>query len=550
MSKINGLTLLCIAIGLSNCADTLDRRSMLSKPARNLAINKYNSYSNLFTDSTTVESFIKEQKLNDTISYDMRVFYNARNFQFAWFSSDGLTEQTFAFRSLYDYSNDNEKKRVLDYKLDNLMLNDSLTSIRATRNITKTELLFTWRFIQYLWNNYPNENHRNNLLVKFVPAQKQEIIARAEAILRDDRKGSNNAYNSLKKELEKYVTIANNGGWPTIPARQKKYKRGETVSVIAIIKKRLQITGQFPANDTSPVFTPKFENAIKRLQSSYGLTADGVINISLIQELNKPVLSRLQQLMINMERMRWQPAEPNGRVIVVNIPEFMLHVWDGKSKELDMEVIVGKQGNNTVMFSGNLEQIVFSPYWNVPESIVRDEILPSIEEDFTYLDQHDMETTGEVDGLPVVRQLPGDNNELGKVKFLFPNSFNIYFHDTPHKELFKKKQRAYSHGCIRLANAEKLANYLLKENPEWTSEKIQEAMNGSKEKYVKIKDPIPVLINYYTAWVDENGVLQFRKDIYNHDKKTAGKLFSNATSIARATNQMSHIPVVAGVPRK
>ena len=105
--------------------------------------------------------------------------------------------------------------------------------------------------------------------------------------------------------------------------------------------------------------------------------------------------------MINMERMRWQPDEPNGRVIVVNIPEFMLHVWNGKSKELDMEVIVGKQGNNTVMFSGNLEQIVFSPYWNVPESIVRDEILPSMEEDYTYLDQHDMETTGEEDGLPV-----------------------------------------------------------------------------------------------------------------------------------------------------
>lgn len=537
MSKMNGLILLCIAISLNNCADKLNSRSQSGKPTRNLAINKSNSYSNLFTDSTTVESFIKEQKLNDSISHDMRVFYNARNFQFAWFSGDGLTEQTLTFRSLYDYTIDNEKKRELDYKLDNLMLNDSLISLRATRYITKIELQLTWRFIQYLWNNYPNENRRNNLLLKFVPAQKQEITARAEAILRDDRKGSNAAYNSLKKELKTYVTIARNGGWPTIPASHKKYKSGTTDPVISIIKKRLQITGQFPANDTSPVFTPKFENAIKRLQTSYGFTADGVIKTSLIQELNKPVLSRLQQLMINMERMRWQPTEPNGRLIVVNIPEFMLHVWDGKTKEFDMEVIVGKEGNSTVMFSGNLEQIVFSPYWNVPESIVRNEILPSTEEDPDYLQQHDMETTGEVDGLPVIRQLPGEKNELGKVKFLFPNSFNIYFHDSPHKELFKKKQRAYSHGCIRLANAEKLANYLLKENSEWTSEKIQEAMNSGKEQYVKIKDPIPVLINYYTAWVDENGVLQFRKDIYGHDKKTAGKLFSNAMAIARVTKQ-------------
>lgn len=535
MSKINGLIFMCIAISLANCGDKLNSRSKADKPVRNLAINKSNSYSSLFTDSTTLESFIKEQKLNDSISHDMLVFYNARNFQFAWFSGDGLTEQTFTFRSLYDYTKDDDKKKALDYKLDNLMLNDSLISVRATRSITKIELLLTWRFIQYLWDNYPNKNRRNNLLLKFVPAQKQEITARAEAILQEDRKGSNAGYNSLKKEMEEYLTIARNGGLPTIPARHKKYKSGKTDPLITIIKKRLQITDHFPASDTSPVFTPEFENAIKKLQASYGFNADGVIRSSLIQELNKPVLSRLQQLMINMERMRWQPAEPKGRMIVVNIPEFMLHVWDGKTREFAMEVIVGKEGNSTVMFSGSLEQIVFSPYWNVPESIVRNEILSSIEEDPYYLEEHDMEITGEVDGLPVVRQLPGDKNELGKVKFLFPNSFNIYFHDTPHKELFKKKQRAYSHGCIRLANAEKLANYLLKDNAEWTSKKIREAMNSGKEKYVKIKDPIPVLINYYTAWVDENGVLQFRKDIYGHDKKTAEKLFNDATAIARIT---------------
>ena len=535
MRKLNGLIFLCIAISLINCGDKSNTPNQPDKPVRNLAINKSNSYSTLFTDSATVEAFIKEQKLNDSISHDMRVFYNARNFQFAWFSGDGLTEQTFTFRSLYDYSKDSAKKRVLDYKLDNLMLNDSLKSIRATRNITKTELLYTWRFIQYLWNNYPNKKLRNNLLVKFVPAQKQEIIERAEAILEDDVRGSNAAYNSLKKELEKHVAIARNGGWPIIPLTKKKYKMGRTDTVITIIKKRLQITGQFPDKDTSPVFTPDLEKAIKTLQASYGFTTDGIINTSLIQELNKPVLSRLQQLMINMERMRWQPDDPNGRMIMVNIPEFMLHVWKGKTKEFDMEVIVGKAGNNTIMFSGNLEQIVFSPYWNVPESIVRNEMLTSMEEDPDYLLKHDMEMTGELDGLPVIRQLPGDKNELGKVKFLFPNSFDIYFHDTPHKELFKKKQRAYSHGCIRLADAEKLANYLLQESTEWTSEKIREAMNSGKEKYVKIKDPIPVLINYYTAWVDENDVLQFRKDIYGHDKKTARKLFSDVTVIAGVT---------------
>jgi murein L,D-transpeptidase YcbB/YkuD len=170
------------------------------------------------------------------------------------------------------------------------------------------------------------------------------------------------------------------------------------------------------------------------------------------------------------------------------------------------------------MFSGSLNQIVFNPYWNVPESIVRDEILPSYEENPDYLYEHNMESTGEENGLPVIRQLPGDENELGKVKFLFPNSFNIYFHDTPHKELFKKTQRAYSHGCIRLADAVKLANYLLKDDPEWTPEKIQKAMDNGEEQYVKIKDPIPEL--------------QFRKDIYGHDKRTIKRLFSDEPAIA------------------
>jgi murein L,D-transpeptidase YcbB/YkuD len=526
MSKWNPLILIGIAISLSNCTDKITGES--DKPVRNLAINKTNSYSTLFTDSTTVEAFIKEQKLNDSLSHDMRMFYNARNFQFAWFSGDGLTEQTFAFRSLYDYTKDNEKKKTLDYRLDNLMLNDSIMSVRATRNITKIELLNTWRFIQYVWDNYPNDNRRNDLLLQFVPAQKQDVIERAEALLKDDRKGTNASYNALKKELDKYIKIARDGGWPVIKANRKTYKLGRADTLITTIKKRLQITEQLAFKDTLPVFTPELEKAIKSLQGNYGFTEDGIINTSLIQELNRPVSSRLQQIMINMERMRWQPDEPDGRLIVVNIPEFMLHVWDGKTKGFDMEVIVGKQGNSTIMFSGDLEQVVFSPYWNVPESIVREEILPAMEQDPDYLLNNEMEIIGEEDSLPVIRQIPGDKNPLGKVKFLFPNSFSIYFHDTPQKELFKRNQRAFSHGCIRLADAEKLANYLLKDNPDWSAEKIKEAMNRGKERYVKIKDPIPVLINYHTCWVDEHGVLQFRKDIYGHDKKIARKLFSKS----------------------
>ena len=137
-----------------------------------------------------------------------------------------------------------------------------------------------------------------------------------------------------------------------------------------------------------------------------------------------------------------------------------------------------------------------------------------------------MEIVSENGDLPTIRQLPGPGNSLGKVKFLFPNSFNIYFHDTPAKSLFSREKRAYSHGCIRLEEPEKMANYLLRNNSEWTASRISEAMNSGEEKYVKLKDPVPVFISYYTAWVDEQGRMNFREDIYDHDQKIKTKMFS------------------------
>jgi L,D-transpeptidase YcbB len=242
--------------------------------------------------------------------------------------------------------------------------------------------------------------------------------------------------------------------------------------------------------------------------------------------MNVPVIERIKQILINMNRMRWMPQEPGGPLIVVNIPEFILHLYNGKVKEFDMAVVVGKEGHNTTIFSDRLTTIVFSPYWSVPKDIVKNEILPAMARHPDYLEKQHMEITGHNNGLPVIRQKPGEDNSLGKVKFLFPNNFNIYFHDTPAKGLFNKDVRAFSHGCIRLSDPEKLAEYLLKDNPEWTPEKINEAMNSNDEQYVAVKHPVPVFITYYTAWVDENGNLNFRNDIYNHDADIAERMFT------------------------
>jgi len=190
-----------------------------------------------------------------------------------------------------------------------------------------------------------------------------------------------------------------------------------------------------------------------------------------------------------------------------------------------MRVVVGKEGTNTTMFNGNIDQIVFSPYWNIPASIVKNEILPKMKADPNYLASKHMEIVSKNDTLPVIRQLPGQDNALGKVKFLFPNRYDIYFHDTYAKDIFKKDTRAVSHGCIRLADAEKMANYLLRNNKAWTPEKIHAAMNSGKEQYVKVNPSMPVTITYFTAWVDRNGKLNFRDDIYGHDKKMIAQLF-------------------------
>lgn len=520
------VTFACIAVLLFACnnfsQNTAEPASKSERIPRNASITRSNSYSDLFTDSNTVEKFITQQKLEASVADQMRDFYNARNFQFAWFASDGLTEQALAFRNKYEYDQDTAtEKKALDRRLDRYMLEDSMSYSASNASVAKTELLNTWRFIRYLSDEHTTAK---NQLTQFVPAQKQKVMELAEAVLNNNNdQDYNQSYHQLKKQLQFYVGLQKKGGWPTVTIPSKKSKAGD--SSIKVLKRRLQLIQMLPAHDTTAVITTELTEAVKKMQGVFGQTIDGKITNALIEKLNVPVSVRIQQILLNMERMRWMPAHPKGKLIVVNIPAFTLTFWDGNTKAFDMDIVVGKEGHSTVMFSGDLNQVVFSPYWNIPPSIVEKEVIPDMQENPNYLAENDMEITGEEDGLPVIRQLPGEKNALGRVKFLFPNSFNIYFHDTPEKSLFKKAKRAYSHGCIRLSDPVKMANYLLKDQPEWTAEKIDSAMHAEKEKYVKVKDPVPVLIYYFTSWVNEDGILQFRDDIYSHDKKLAKKMF-------------------------
>jgi murein L,D-transpeptidase YcbB/YkuD len=522
--------------GNSSSGEKTEAEKKVSK--RDYSITKSNSYSTFFMDSMDLEKFIADKKLSDSISRRMRSFYNTRNYQFAWFSSDGLTEQAHGFWNLHDYvttydDDTSLRDKKLQKRMDALIAEENLTIGSAGKSYINTELTLTQHFILYVLNNYEKGYVKRKEMERFVPHKKQDPMVLADSLLnkkhKDDKyfEDINEPYKLLKDELAKYYQIAKQGGWPQITTSKKTLKKGVTDPAVALLKRRLQITGDMPGGDTSQVFTDTLDLGVKNFQTRMGYKADGVVGPVLIKDLNIPVIKRLEQILMNMGRMRWMPDAPNGQLIVVNIPEFVLHVYEGKQKAFDMNVVVGKEGHNTMMFNGDLNQVVFSPYWNVPPSIVRNEILPSIDKNPNYLASQNMEQVGEEDGLPKIRQRPGTKNSLGRVKFLFPNSFNIYFHDTPAKSLFEKDKRAYSHGCIRLAEPEKMANYLLRNNPEWTPEKIENAMNSGNEQFVKLKKPVPVIITYYTAWV-ENGQLNFREDIYEHDRKLSTKMFGNS----------------------
>lgn len=335
---------------------------------------------------------------------------------------------------------------------------------------------------------------------------------------------NNPQYQCLQQALERLYDIQQKGGWRKINATQKFYQKGQTAPAIKQIKERLRATGEFDSKDTSSIFTDELVKAVQKYQKRLGLKQNGVVDAMVIKQLNVPVDIRIQQLLVNMERFRKAPAEISTTRLVVNIPEYKLHVYEGNEHVFDMDIVVGSEKTQTVTFNDEMTNIVFSPYWNVPESIVRNEILPASRRNKNYLRNNGYEIVGYENGLPKIRQRPGAGNSLGQVKFVFPNEHGIYLHDTPAKSLFQYPKRTFSHGCIRLAEPAKLAQYLLRNVPGWTTEKIEKAMKSGKEQWVKLPAPVAVSLTYVTAWVDKEGLLQLRQDIYGLDKREANKV--------------------------
>jgi L,D-transpeptidase YcbB len=373
-------------------------------------------------------------------------------------------------------------------------------------------------------------------------------MVRLEAALRDNRIAeslfeltpTHQDYRALQKALANYRRQVEVGGWPQVPSTIS-IKPGHSSPQVLALARRLAASGDFtggiPARAHSLAYGAELQEAVKRFQRRHGLADDGAVGSSLAAELNVPLPARLRQIELNMERWRWLPRNLGDRYVLVNIPEMRLDVWERGSVPLSMRVVVGKPDTPTPIFNDVMTYIVFAPYWNVPTDIAAKETLPSVVQDPGFLDKMNMAVVDavgkEVDPQSIdldspdsyrFRQRPGTSNALGLVKFMFPNQFNVYLHDTPADSLFARVSRSLSHGCVRLEEPEKLAAYVLRDQREWTRDRIAEAMHGAEERTVKLKTPIPVYLGYWTSRVAADGAVQFRKDVYGIEGRLSAKL--------------------------
>jgi murein L,D-transpeptidase YcbB/YkuD len=326
------------------------------------------------------------------------------------------------------------------------------------------------------------------------------------------------AYDSLRVALMKYREMAAKGDWPTVPAG-KALKRGDTDSParLAALRARLSAEG-FGTTDSVAkpgVFDRALAGAVAEFQAHHGIVVDSMLGQETVDAMNVPIAYRVAQIGANLERYRWMPRDLGQRYIFVNVPQFKLTAYDSGQKALEMKVIVGKdyEDRATPVFSDSMEFVIFRPYWNVTPNIAAKEIFPKEAASPGYIASQDMEVYND-HGRRAVRQRPGPKNALGFVKFMFPNDFNIYLHDTPNHELFDKDIRAFSHGCIRLEKPAELAQWVLG----WTPDRVEAAMHGADNRQINLPRKVPVYIAYFTTMVD-NGQLYFGNDLYDRDNK-------------------------------
>lgn len=347
-------------------------------------------------------------------------------------------------------------------------------------------------------------------------------------------------YKQLKEALIRYLKIQESGGWSPVPLKGT-LSLGQSYSAVPMLRERLRATGDYQSCGTreGTVYDKCLKEAVIRFQARNGLEAKGILGPSTTKALNVSVQQRIEMIRLNLDRIKWLNERNEKRHIMINIPAFTFYLEEDGRLRLQMGVITGKPTNPTPVFSNRVRQIVLNPYWNVPESIIQKEMIPKLLRNSNAMAREHIEIRngwGENDAkidpstvdwrqyrysktVPFrFAQRPGADNALGKVKFLFPNEFSVYMHDTPTKHLFARSVRAFSHGCIRLSKPIDLLKTFSTFNSTVDFDKSQQILKGKSRTFLNLNNTVPIDVVYLTAWVDYDGQLQFRDDIYGYDK--------------------------------
>ncbi|HUU45124.1 MAG TPA: L,D-transpeptidase family protein [Acidobacteriota bacterium] len=482
------------------------------------------------------------------------MFYERRAFEPVWITNGRPSAAVDSLMEALGRAED-EGLRSVDYHLESIRALH-VAALRPadrwngldTASLVDLEMLLTDAFLTYGAHLVGGRVNPRTIDAEWhAKAREVDLVSELEKAVADGRIGTHlrgltpvqREYALLRRALRKYREIAAAGGWGEVPEGSLIHPGDSDPRVPALRQRLAQSDGldtAVPAT-ADPVYDEGLQQAVMRFQKRHGLKDDGVVGPKTVVALNVPAAQRAEQVALNMERWRWLPQDLGQRHILVNIAAFETDVVEAGKTVMQMRVIVGKPYRRTPVFSDRMTYLVLNPYWNVPHNITIQDIVPKVRKDPGYLAAQRIHIMQGWQGAPRIvdpssidwsqvsqrnfpywlRQDPGPLNALGRIKFMFPNEFNIYLHDTPKPEQFADEERGFSSGCIRVERSLDLAEYVLRGDPRWSRDALVAALKSDADRTVRLPEPIPVHLLYWTAWVDDEGVVHFRNDIYGRD---------------------------------
>lgn len=491
-------------------------------------------------------------------------FYAKRHYSPVWIKNRALTPSGAALvHALHDANVDGLDPRSYHIKQIDIMLGALSKDRLEPALITALDISLTDGLLRYLSNLvyglhsgrklhplWPVTTKTLDVQVVADKIAKVATVADLDKILLD-LAPKYPGYAKLREKLVDYYAIAKQGGWEKIPDGEEILRNGVEGDRVLSLQKRLYVSGELSEIDNPSEFDDELEQAVVKYQENNGLSNDGVVDKSTLHSLNRPVEDRIRQIELNMDRMRTLPDNYPERYVIINIPDYSLKAFESGKVELFSDVIVGKPNRQTCILNSQIITLELNPYWNIPASIVK-EYLPEMKADPKYFTKNGIKifsvssdnkykevnpkdinwqnTTDTIFNLRF-REDPGANNALGRFKFIFDNNCGIYLHDSLAQAEFERSKRGLSHGCVRVAEVDALANYLLKTNSNWDESRIKTELSSSQHRFIKLSKPTQVYIIYLTAWYDaDEDFVQFRDDIYHFDKLTDYPLYLPAKS--------------------